>query len=380
MRQQTRIACYAFTAQGVTLARILATAYNGHVYMPARLLTTNELYPRNQEAREKEVGEKTVTEEGFNSLSVLMARTFSAYTAHIFVGATGIAVRAIAPHIQHKSCDPAVIVCDEKGTFVISLLSGHVGGGNSLANDIALHTQGTAIITTATDIHSLPAIDMLAKTVGCTLIDWDKVKHINAAFLQKEKVLLHDPTGIFTHTIKKQGLEKYFESIDLTVCNTPTMPLHRPTVCVDWRDMPAYPHVLRLAVPIVHIGIGCKKGVSSADILQAITESLATAPTGAINPLAIASLASIDAKAKETGLITAAHKLDVPLRFFTAKALSGICVPNPSKAAAQRFGVDNISVCEGAALLAAGEKQATLLMPKVKYCRHITLAITLALH
>ena len=93
------------------------------------------------------------------TLSAWTADNFPVRRALVYVGAAGIAVRAIAPYLQSKATDPAVIAVDERGLFVVPLASGHLGGANDLARQIASLTGGTAVITTATDINGVFAVD-----------------------------------------------------------------------------------------------------------------------------------------------------------------------------------------------------------------------------
>ncbi|MEG2936217.1 MAG: cobalamin biosynthesis central domain-containing protein, partial [Clostridium sp.] len=106
----------------------------------------------------------------------------------IFIGALGIAVRAIAPNIVSKGKDPAVIVMDDIGRFVIPVLSGHIGGANELASYISKKLQVTPVITTATDGHGAFAIDTWAVKNQCTILDISKIKYVSAALLRGEKV------------------------------------------------------------------------------------------------------------------------------------------------------------------------------------------------
>ncbi len=118
------------------------------------------------------------------------------YSGFICIMATGIVARTITPFLTHKSVDPAVVVLDEKGRFAISLVSGHLGGANELAEQVAALTGGKAVITTATDVHNMPAIDLLAKQLDCSNLNYTMLKGCNYALLHGEKV------GIYPDTVK----------------------------------------------------------------------------------------------------------------------------------------------------------------------------------
>ena len=135
------IAYLAFTDRGEALAEKLAAALGGEAVRAG-----------------KGVSLGSWTEAAFREKRAL-----------IYVGAVGIAVRAIAPHLKHKAEDPAVLAMDETGRYVIPLLSGHLGGANALAGELAAVTGGEAVITTATDLHGVFAVDLWAKRQNMTV-------------------------------------------------------------------------------------------------------------------------------------------------------------------------------------------------------------------
>lgn len=213
------IAFYAFSPQGLTLGMRLARDMEGDLFAPDRLLRTTEegggacsaSGPVHGDAEGLTFGEIAAREgtagilpgqrvgspvwpvRSFSSLSEMMEEQFHAYPAHVFIGATGIAVRAVAPYLRGKTVDPAVVVCEIHGRFVISLLSGHVGGANALTRNLAARTGGTAVITTATDSEGLPALDVLADIAHCHVADPENLKLVTAAILAGRRPLLVDP-------------------------------------------------------------------------------------------------------------------------------------------------------------------------------------------
>ncbi len=352
MKHISPIACYALTTQGAALAQKLAKHIPLHIYVPERMAQD---------------------ERGFTSLPVLVAQTFSAYTSHIFIGATGIATRCIAPHLRHKSKDPAIVVCDDAGHFAISLVSGHWGGANALAAQIAEYIGGQAVITTASDVNNTLAVDVLAQESGLRILDWERVKHINSAFLEGIRVQLFDPLRLF-HALDDSIVQR----VSLTQEDAlPRLQTSTPAVCIDWRKVPEHEQVLRLAIPALHVGIGCKKHVTCEEICEALETTLAAAH---LEPHALACLASVTHKKEEKGLLEAAQKLQLPLRLFSAEELAEAPTLTPSAMAAQIFGVEHISVCEGAALLAAGGDDATLLVPKMVHGERVTVSVAIAEH
>ena len=148
------------------------------------------------EALSKRIG-KNVTRIGGNvSLADWTAARFADSDALLFVGAAGIAVRAIAPHVKSKATDPAVLVADETGRFVIPILSGHLGGANALAEEIAAKLQATAVITTATDLRGVFAVDLWAKAQGMTVLQPERIRRVSAKLLAGESAAIDCPWPI----------------------------------------------------------------------------------------------------------------------------------------------------------------------------------------
>ncbi len=373
------IACYAITPQGLALAQRILTslkpAQTWRIFVPKHVLFNSE-----QEQLLDGIALLGHSIQPFDSLSNLVSLTFQEHEAHIFIGAVGIAVRVIAPHLEHKSRDPAVVVCDELGNFAISLLSGHWGGGNALTEQVAKALGANAVITTATDVHNVPAIDMMAQALGCSILDWPKVKLVNAALLRGEKVPCYDPLGAFpkieprfAQYFTPMSLSKIEQTMATKAMGTNSLAASScVAVSLDWRVIFASSQLLRLAFPALCVGIGCKRGVAAKDIVDAVQECLESAQ---LEPKSLACLASVDKKRDEIGLLEAAKSLHVPLHFYSPHALAEAPSLHFSTMAAQLFGVEKISVSEGAALLAAGGENPVLIVPKTKFSGKITIAI-----
>ena len=150
----------AFTAKGEALAQRLAEALPGSVSRCGG----------------------DVTLKGWT------AEHFAQDEALIFVGAVGIAVRAIAPHCRSKAADPAVVVVDEGGNFAVPLLSGHLGGANALARALAKACGAVPVITTATDVNGLFAVDLWAKAQNCAVLEPERIKRVSGALLAGQTV------------------------------------------------------------------------------------------------------------------------------------------------------------------------------------------------
>jgi hypothetical protein len=173
-----RTAIWALTPNGAALARIIADGMTG-----STVFLSDKLAAGIDDAFR------------FNRLKEEVDRQFAGFPRHIFIMATGIVVRSIAGHLVHKTTDPAVVVCDEAGQFAISLVSGHVGGANALAPEGGHRYGGQPVITTATDVNRVPAIDVIAVQAGLAIENPEAIKAVNMALLTGSPIAVHDPYG-----------------------------------------------------------------------------------------------------------------------------------------------------------------------------------------
>ena len=305
----------------------------------------------------------------FRSLSGTLEKKFHQYTGHIFIMSTGIVVRVIAPLIRHKTEDPAVVVVDDRGIHAISLLSGHLGGANELAQKIAGLLGANPVITTATDVNKVPAIDVLAKEKSLFIENPQAIKAVNMALLKGEKIHVHDPFGFFAKCLPNSeprtygGTKKYFEK-DYRDKELEDV----PGVYVDdiKAELPA--RILTLRPASLVAGIGCNRNTGMEEMKALLQDVLET------NNLASSSLkcmASIDVKADEPGLIALAENLGLTVIFFTRQELNQVKgIKNPSTIVEKHVGVK--SVCEAAAIQAA--QNGTLIVPK-QTTQNVTIAI-----
>ena len=252
----------------------------------------------------------------------------------VFVGAAGIAVRAVAPYLAGKAYDPAVVVIDEAGRFVIPVLSGHLGGANALAERLADGLGAQAVVTTATDGRGVFAADSWAKDNGCAVIDPPNIKHVSGALLRGETAGLRSDFPVDGRLPAHVSLDAAAESGIAIGFDTKAAP---------------FAHTLHLVPRIVHIGIGCRRGTDADKIETAVREALAAA---GVPREAVRGAASIDIKNDEPGLLALCEQQGWPLETFSADALRQAAGDfTPSAFVAETVGVDN--VCERAAVCAA---------------------------
>jgi len=267
-----------------------------------------------------------------NSLDEWTADAFSKNDALIFVGACGIAVRAIAPYIKDKTVDPAVVVVDEKGKYAISLLSGHLGGANDLTWEISEIIGAKPVITTATDLNHRFAVDDWAKKNHLRIGDMKLAKEISAAILNGEIIGV---SGEFPIEGELPEQLQYVSGGRLGF-----------RISIHEEDGP-FDKTLHLIPQTLTAGIGCRKGAT----LEAVEELLdKVLKEHNISMKAIEKICSIDIKKEEAALKQLADKLGVPLQVFSAVELEQLPgVFTASEFVNQITGVDN--VCERTAVM-----------------------------
>ena len=268
------------------------------------------------------------------SLSADMGELFTQNDTLIFVGACGIAVREIAPHIKSKTTDPAVIVIDDKGRFVIPILSGHIGGANELARKISDLIGAQAVITTSTDGAGKFSCDAWATKNGFALSSMQIAKEISAAILIKNIPVCSDfilPDVLPEGLVHSEGGEI---GIYIGV----------------YRKEP-FEFTLRLIPRSLTLGIGCRRGTEKECIEKAVN---AVFSAHGLDIRAVGKIATIDVKKDEPGLLEFAEKLGIGSTFYTADELNAVEGDfEESEFVKQTVGTGN--VCERAAALDGGK-------------------------
>ena len=266
------------------------------------------------------------------SLEAWTAAHFSQSDGLVYVGAAGIAVRAIAPHLKSKTTDPAVVVVDECARYAIPILSGHLGGANDLARAIGRVCGALPVLTTATDVNGVFAVDEWAKRQNCLVLNPERIKTVSAKLLAGGTVTVQSSWPIAGQPPRN-------------VCQTED---RGADVLLDIH--PGTGEKLHLVPRIAVLGVGCKKNVS----FQRLETALATFldRTGVCEQ-AISAVASIDLKKEEPGLLDFCAAHGWPLKTYPAEQLREVEGQfTPSAFVKGVTGVDN--VCERSAVLASG--------------------------
>ncbi len=301
----------------------------------------------------KSRGVKTV-----KSLAGFTGENFQNYDGFVFIGALGICVRCIAPHIKDKNTDPAVVNVSEDGLFAQSVLSGHAGGANELAKKIARIAGAQPVITTATDAGGLWPLDILGDKFGWkTETENSSVKKIMSLLSEKRRfaVLFETRDGgtDYLERTMPEFAETVFSEKDISQ-------KHKFLVAVT-------PFVKKTKIPSVFfrpkslcIGLGSQKGIGGKQFLSSIEKEMSVRgfSFGSIGKMASASV-----KRKEPAFQALAEKLDIPFAVFEEKTLVKTPKPNPSETVMNKIGTDGVS--EPAALLLSGADKLALEKTKI---------------
>lgn len=322
----------SFTDHGALLAQKLAEKLpKEHISCRAWVKKRNAVPPEG--VRVLSVSLKEWTGEQFLSADIL-----------IFIGAAGIAVRSIAPFVQSKKTDPAVLAADEQGKHVISLLSGHMGGANAMTRLVAKLLHAEPVITTATDLHGKFAVDAFAAQRGMYLDSMEYAKEVAAELVAGKRVGMYSAFPVFGTVPEELDTEN-------------VLPLG---FAVDIRKGQMFAHTLHLVPRITVLGIGCRKDTDAVHLKDVVLQVL---DEHHIFVESVCRIASIDLKKEEKALLELADWLEVPFDTYTAEEL--LQTESEDELEESDFvrtvtGLGN--VCGRAALKSAGTRK--LLFPK----------------
>lgn len=362
-----KLAIISFTENGIKLSQMVAKSLSG---------SKVTLYTKCSRYTAEDLKVQRVKE----SLQVWTAQRMAEGDALLFIGACGIAVRAIAPNLTDKLHDVPVLVMDEEGRYVIPILSGHVGGANELARELAGLMNACPVITTATDVQKKFAVDLFAKRNHLEIMNKDGIAKVSAKALAGRQL---------TIAVRTQNIECYhpkfcevceedFTEAENQLLREASMHKQDQEACGVEPPLRLVPYVKNQQIDIVVsetpdnknaliwlrpkryvVGMGCRKNKDTEELLAFYQETLEQAM---VEPGEVYALASIDKKKDEPGLLAISERMRIPFFTYTAEELNrvGACVHSSEFVKAQ-VGVDN--VCERAAL-AGCEANGTLIYEK----------------
>ncbi len=278
----------------------------------------------------------------------------------------GAVIRLLSSHIKDKKTDPAVIVIDDNANFVISVLSGHLGGANELSNEIADKIGATPVITTAADVNKTIAVDLVGRKFGWRIEDDSNVTRISAFMVNKEKI------GIFQNIGKKEWWKgklpeniTFFSNIEDLKNSDCKGYLLITNDQINDEDVMKNSVIYR--VPSLVIGIGLHWDTPKETILNGVNETL---EKFGLNQNEIARFVSIKKDKDVIGLIELSEEMNVPLEYIDREELATITTPNPSNTVQAFEGTASVS--EAAAMKSSNGE---LIVEKQKFPPNLTVAI-----
>ncbi len=286
----------AVTKKGSALAIRLAPHLNAACRVPLHFMDS-PVDPRGYQ-----IPVKQVIKEAFPKYAVLI----------LIMAASG-AVRSIAPLLRDQRTDPAVVVLDEEGRFVISLLSGPLGEGNQLAREIAALTGGASVITTATEVSNLPRLDSLAQQYHLRVENVHCLTEFTGAIVNGEPVVFWDRWGVGANWPENVRV--------VTEAQITLRDRERKLLIAGYEDYPGLPQgisVMALRPACLVVGVSCLKGTPGVRLVGALRRYFRERYWATKS---IQALVTLDVLAVEPGLLELCHELKVPLKQFSARQL-----------------------------------------------------------
>lgn len=253
-----------------------------------------------------------------NGIKSIMEELWNEYDGIIFISATGIASRFIAPFIEDKTKDPAIIVIDDEGKFVISLLSGHLGGANKITKDISREIGGRPVITTASDSRGFDSLDIFAQKNNYYMEDMKTITRLTSMMVNNKKI------GFFTEDrqlINYPNIEilDSLEDIDKKKKDIEGLIIVSSKI-IDGKKLRHIPYTI-LRPRNINIGIGCRKNVEGKRIREALETDLSTL---GLARESIKAIGTIEIKKDEKGIIDTAKYYKLPLQIFTIEEIKKV--------------------------------------------------------
>jgi cobalt-precorrin 5A hydrolase len=349
INQQHPYAIVAITKHGMGLARNLSAAFN-----------RADVYYMSKFAQGDEADAGIQLFEG--SVRLLLPSLFKVYQGIILIISLGAVVRMIAPLLKDKKTDPAVLVIDDKGENVISVLSGHVGGANALTKEIAEVLNARPIITTASDVQKTIAVDLFGAQFGWVWESADKLTPVSASVVNEEQVAVIQESGEQNWWPYETPLPKtisLYPSIEQALVVKPAAALVVTHRNLTKDELPILTNGVLYRPKVLVLGMGCNRGTTPDEIEDVIDETLAELQ---LSKKSVKAIATIDLKKDEAGLRETAKKYKWEFVSYTPAQLNQIPLEQPSSTVFKYTGAYGVS--EPAAKLYSGADELLLVKKK----------------
>ncbi|MEK8132344.1 cobalamin biosynthesis protein [Paenibacillus filicis] len=350
VRRQGDYAVVAITKHGVELARRLQTSFEGvaDVYYMSKFAKGDE------EARGIQLFE--------GSVRLLFPALFPAYSGIICIISLGAVVRMIAPLLVDKKKDPGIVVIDDKGENVISVLSGHLGGANELTGEVAAALNARAVITTASDVQKTIAVDLFGRRFGWTWESADKLTPVSASVVNEERVAVVQESGEpnwWLHQTPMPGYIRVYDNIKTALADEPQGALVVTHRLLEADEEAILSNGVLYRPKSIVLGIGCNRGTEEAEIESVIRETLEELR---FSIRSVKAICTIDLKKDEAGLLAVCERHDWPLVCYTPQELNEMTIEDPSDTVYKFTGAYGVS--EPAAKRYSGNGQLVLTKKK----------------
>ncbi len=313
--------------------------------------------------------------QGYQKLAEVFAGGLASYDGLIFIMATGIVVRTLAPHLVSKLSDPAVLVMDDGGRNIISLLSGHLGGANRLTAYLASQLGANPVITTATDVNNLLAPDVVAADLQCVPAPKKNLPLFNGSLLTGQRLIYWVDSQLKARENYEAVLQRHqidyrlVGNLSEAIAEISSKELY-VVLTSQAENLPSGENILYLQPRRLIAGVGCRRNTAKELIAQALAEACGSIGWGTGR---ISQLASTVVKADEVGLLAMAKELQVPIEFFENQQMAEMIEKYQLKESdfvKKTIGIGNI--CEAAALCCV--PQGRIALNKHKY-EKVTVAL-----
>lgn len=330
IQQREDYAIVAITKHGVELARKLATSFG-----------QADLYYMRKFERGDEQDQHIQLFDG--SVRLLLPALFAHYKGLILIISLGAVVRMIAPILQDKKTDPGVVVIDDKGEHVISVLSGHLGGANELTREIAALLDAHPVITTASDVQKTIPVDLFGRRFGWTWESAEKLTPVSASVVNEERVAVVQESGEkqwWIHDTPMPSTIQLYSSVKEALQAEPQASLVVTHRLLQESELTILDNGVLYRPKVIVLGMGCNRGTSAEEIEAVIHETLEELQ---FSIRSVKAVCTIDLKKDEEGLLAVVEKYGWDFHYYTPEQLNSQVIDSPSETVFKFTGAYGVS-------------------------------------
>lgn len=355
-------AIVAITKHGVDIARRVGEELpNAHVYY------TNKFARGDEDEKGIRLFEGNVR--------LLLPSLFQTYRGLILIISLGAVVRMIAPLLKDKKTDPAVVVIDDKGEHVISVLSGHLGGANELTRQVAEILHAHPVITTASDVQKTIAVDLFGRSFGWEWESDEKLTSVSAAVVNEQRVAIVQESGEknwWNYDTPLPNNILVYDSIEKALAAKPDAALVVTHRLLTKEEEAILQNGVLYRPKVIVLGIGCNRGTAAEEIESVIRDTLDKL---LFSMKSVKAVCTIELKKDEPGLLEVVRKYGWEFVYYTPEQLNQVNIEQPSKTVYRYTGAYGVS--EPTAKLYSGAEKLELVKKKAG---NVTISVALLHH